>query len=134
MTGAGAAIQVFLCDDVPELRTLLRYALEDEAGVRVVGEAGEPVEGIRLIAELRPDVVLLDLSMPGMDGLEALPKIREIAPDVGIIVFSGFAAERLAATALSRGADAYLEKGESMAVVRRTVREVAEARRRSGAA
>ena len=129
-----AQIRVFLCDDVAELRTLLRFALEQSAGVRIVGEAGDAVAGIRRIAELQPDVVVLDLSMPGMDGLEALPEIRRIAPDAGIVVFSGFAADRMSATALALGADRYLEKGEPLDVVRATVREAAAARRRPGAA
>jgi DNA-binding NarL/FixJ family response regulator len=134
MTAAPGTIRVFLCDDVPELRTLLRFALEEEPDVQVIGEAGDAIVGIERIAEAQPDVVLLDLSMPGMDGLEALPHIRDASPRTGVIIFSGFAAERVAATALSRGADAYLEKGEALEVVRRTVREVAEGRRRSGAA
>jgi len=79
-------------------------------------------------------LVVLDMCMPGMDGLEALPEIRRIAPDAAIVVFSGFAADRMSATALSLGADRYLEKGEPLEVVRATVRDAAGARRRPGAA
>jgi DNA-binding NarL/FixJ family response regulator len=129
-----APIRVFLCDDVPELRTLLRFALEESPGLRVVGEAGDARAGLRRVAELQPDIVVLDLSMPGMDGLEALPEIRRIAPDAGIVVFSGFAADRMGATALALGADRYLEKGEPLDVLRSTIRDAAAARRRPGAA
>lgn len=118
-------IGVFLCDDVPELRALLRYGLEEDDRLEVVGEAGDAREAIDAIGTLRPQVVLLDLSMPGMDGLEALPLIRAAAPDTSVIVFSGFAADRMREPALALGAARYLEKGESLAAVRAAVHEVA---------
>jgi DNA-binding NarL/FixJ family response regulator len=118
-------IRIFLCDDVPELRALLRYALEEDSDLQVVGEAGDARAGITAVGELRPDVVLLDLSMPDMDGLEAIPHLREASPDTRIIVFSGFAADRMSESALALGAARYVEKGESLEVVRATVREVA---------
>jgi DNA-binding NarL/FixJ family response regulator len=120
-------IRIFLCDDVPELRALLRYGLEEDARLEVVGEAGTAEEAIRAVAGLRPDVVLLDLSMPGMDGLEALPLLRVAAPEAAVIVFSGFAADRMRAPALALGAARYIEKGEPLDAVRTAVREVAEA-------
>ena len=119
-----AFIRVFLCDDVPELRTLVRFALEEDVDVRVVGEAGDAATGVEQIAELQPDVVLLDLSLPGLDGLEAIPRIHDVAPASGIVVFSGFAADRMREPTLSLGADHYLEKGESLEKVRSTIREV----------
>jgi DNA-binding NarL/FixJ family response regulator len=118
-------IGVFLCDDVPELRTLLRYGLEEDQRLKVVGEAGTAREAIAAIATLQPDVVLLDLSMPGMDGLEALPLVRSAAPAAAVIVFSGFAADRMREPALALGAARYLEKGEPLSAVRAAVREVA---------
>ncbi len=118
-------IGVFLCDDVPELRTLLRYGLEEDQRLKVVGEAGSAREAITAIATLQPDVVLLDLSMPGMDGLEALPLVRSAAPAAAVIVFSGFAADRMREPALALGAARYLEKGEPLSAVRAAVREVA---------
>lgn len=121
-------IGVFLCDDVPELRALLRYGLEEDAELKVVGEAGSAQEAIDAIPGLRPDVLLLDLSMPGMDGLEAIPLLRTAAPSTAIVVFSGFAAERMAQPALSLGAVRYIEKGESLESVRAIVREVAAPR------
>jgi DNA-binding NarL/FixJ family response regulator len=123
------AISVVVCDDVSEMRKLLRYALETDPRMRVVGEAENGREGARVIAELQPDVVLLDLSMPEMDGLETIPAISSTAPDTGIIVFSGFAAERMREPVLRGGADLYLEKGLPLDEVISAVRQVASTRR-----
>jgi DNA-binding NarL/FixJ family response regulator len=73
--------------------------------------------------------VLLDLSMPHVDGVEALADLRAAAPDLGIVVLSGFEERRMAAKALALGADRYVEKAAGMEVVRTTVRAVAAARR-----
>jgi DNA-binding NarL/FixJ family response regulator len=121
------AIRIFLCDDVPELRALLRYGLEEDASLEVVGEAGTAQAGIDAVAELQPDIVLLDLSMPGMDGLEAIPRMREVAPEMTIVVFSGFAEDRMRQPALELGAADYLEKGVPLEKVRERVRELARA-------
>jgi DNA-binding NarL/FixJ family response regulator len=107
-------IRVVICDDVPALRSLVRRALEAESDLKVVGEAGDARDGVEIVARERPDVVLLDLSMPGMDGLEAIPEIRVRSPDSAIVVFSGFAAARMRQPALDLGADAYVEKGEPL--------------------
>jgi DNA-binding NarL/FixJ family response regulator len=120
-------IRIFLCDDVPELRTLLRFGLEEDPQLVVVGEAGDAATGIEAVQRLQPDVILLDLSMPGMDGLEAIPHMREAAPSAAILVFSGFAAERMRDLALAMGAVGYVEKGESLDRVRGAVRDAASA-------
>ena len=121
-------ISVYLVDDIPELRELIKFGMEEDVGFEVVGEAGDGRTAIAGIAETRPAAVLLDLSMPDMNGLEAIPEIREGDPDVAIIVLSGFSADRMGPLALERGADAYVEKGTPiqelrdatrMAVVRR---------------
>ena len=121
-------VHIYLCDDVPELRQLLRIILEEDPELIVVGEAGDAEIGIEEIAELQPNIVLLDLSMPGMDGLEALPLIRRAAPGTAVIVFSGFTEARMASLVLEHGADRYIEKGEPLERVREAVRELAISR------
>ena len=122
-------ISVFLVDDLPEMRELIRYGMEDEPGFEIIGEAGDGRSAIEGIAETRPAAVLLDLSMPDMDGLQAIPEIRELDPDLAIVVFSGFAVERMGEHALSRGADAYLEKGTPIQEIRETIGAAVERRR-----
>jgi DNA-binding NarL/FixJ family response regulator len=73
--------------------------------------------------------VLLDLSMPDMDGFEAIPEIRRGDPDVAIIVLSGFSADRMGARALERGADGYVEKGTPIQELREATRVAVAARR-----
>jgi DNA-binding NarL/FixJ family response regulator len=121
-------VRVVLCDDVPLLRELTRVGLEEDPRLEVVGEAGEAKEGIRRASELRPDAILLDLSMPGMDGLEAIPLIREASPETAIVVFSGFSADRLGSQAVEQGADRYVQKGEGFASLRQIVFDACDAR------
>ncbi|MET0687209.1 MAG: EAL domain-containing protein [Solirubrobacteraceae bacterium] len=126
-------IRLFLCDDAPELRALLRAFLEWGGDVDIVGEA-EDGEGLaEAVREAEADVVLLDLSMPRVDGLEALAELRADDPALGIVVLSGFEPSRMAAKALALGADRYLEKAAGMEDVRATVRAVAAGRRGPGA-
>ena len=89
------SITVYLCDDVAELRALLRVVVEQD-GMRVVGEAGDARTMLAEVAELDPDVVVLDLSLPGMDGLEAIPLLHERAPRAHVVVFSGYGADQMA--------------------------------------
>lgn len=118
-------VRVFLCDDVPAMRIVLRAVLEEEGDLEVIGEAGDGEEAVARIAELNPDVVVLDLSMPRLDGLEAIPRIHEVAPDTRIVVFSGYAADRMAPLALAVNAARYVEKGRALEDLRDVVREVA---------
>ncbi|HEY3191849.1 MAG TPA: response regulator transcription factor, partial [Solirubrobacterales bacterium] len=106
-----APISVYLVDDVPELRELIKFGMEEDPGFEVVGEAGDGRTALEGIAETQPAAVLLDLSMPDMDGLEAIPEIRKGDPDVAIVVLSGFSADRMGPPSLERGADGYVEKG-----------------------
>jgi diguanylate cyclase (GGDEF)-like protein len=122
-------IRVYLCDDAPALRHLLRSYLEWGGDVAVVGESADGEGLADAVCDAGADVVLLDLSMPRVDGLEALADLRAAAPDLGIVVLSGFEEHRMAAKALALGADRYLEKASGMEEVRASVRAVAADRR-----
>jgi signal transduction histidine kinase len=127
-------LRVAIVDDTPDLRLLLRVVLESQPGFLVVGEAGDGAQGLELISRERPDLVLLDLAMPVMDGLEAVPLILASAPDTRIVVLSGFESERMAAPALAAGAHAYLQKGATPDEIVTLLRQTAGAATTSAAA
>ncbi len=108
------AHRVLVVDDAEDIRMLLRLRVESRNGLTVVGEAADGVAAVELASELQPDLVLLDLAMPRMDGLEALPLIRAAVPDVRVVVLSGFNQGTLANKAIEAGADHYVVKGGSM--------------------
>ena len=110
---ADSQYRVVIADDVEDLRFLLTRALERSGRFSVVGTAANGREAVGEAARLRPDLTLLDLSMPEMDGLEALPRIRTAVPECTVVVLSGFDAERMVETARDRGAAGYLVKGLS---------------------
>lgn len=97
-------------DDVPHIRELFSMFLRD-AGIEVVGEGSTGLDAVDCAERLRPTVILIDLAMPEMDGLQAITEIRRRAPTTQIVVVSGFSASRMASLALELGAAAYIEKG-----------------------
>lgn len=107
-------IRVLLADDAEDLRYLLRLAVSQHPGMAVVAEAADGAEAVAAAERHQPDVVVLDLAMPVMDGLEAIPEIRARVPHARIVVLSGFDARRMRDTVLAAGADVYLEKGEAL--------------------
>jgi DNA-binding NarL/FixJ family response regulator len=117
---------VVLVDDVPELRLLVRLTLEEDPGIEVVGEAANGRQGVEVVSATDPDLVLLDLSMPDMDGLEAIPLMREHAPNARVVVLSGHEAGRVSLEALDQGASRYINKASGIETIPRVVREVAE--------
>ena len=104
------AVRVLVVDDTPALRVLMRAVLEG-TGFEVVGEAGDGLAAITAAMELKPDLVLLDLAMPVMDGLEALPRLRDGLPDAKVVIVSGFERRAMEAQVVEAGADAYVQKG-----------------------
>ena len=118
-------ISVVVCDDVPELRRLAQLVLEEDGEMQVVGQAADGREAVEVVERLQPDVVVLDLSMPEMDGLEAIPLIHGVAPRSRIVVFSGFEEGRVAEVALSLKASRYVRKGAPLEELRDAVRELA---------
>jgi DNA-binding NarL/FixJ family response regulator len=123
-----APIRVLVCDDVEAFRALMRYTLQEDPAIEVVGEAADGMEAISRAAELQPDVVLLDLTMPLLDGIDAIPTVLERAPGTRVVALSGWGAERMADAALAQGAVAYLEKGDDVQVIRDAVHAAAAAR------
>ena len=103
-------LDVLIVDDAEDFRELLRLRLARNARINIVGEATNGEEALTEAAARHTDVVVLDLSMPVMDGLEAAPLIKQENPAVKIVVLSGFRASDLAAKAAEAGADAYVEK------------------------
>jgi DNA-binding NarL/FixJ family response regulator len=105
---------VLLVDDSDDLRMLLRLKLESWGRYHIVAEAADGETAVELATEHQPDLVMLDLAMPKMDGLQALPLIREAVDGVRVIVLSGFDQGVMAGKASAAGADGYLEKGVPM--------------------
>lgn len=122
--------RVVIIDDTADLRDLLKIALT-RGGFEVVGEAGDGQQGIEMVRLHHPDVVLLDLAMPVMDGIEALPQIRRLTPDGKIVVLSGFGAQHMSERAVSAGADGYVQKGAPLNTILDYVREVCQGSRAS---
>ena len=91
--------------------------------MHVVGEAADGNEVIAEAARLQPDVILLDLAMPNLSGLDALPEVHRVAPNAQIIVFSGFASAAVADEVIALGAASYLEKGASPETIVATIAE-----------
>jgi DNA-binding NarL/FixJ family response regulator len=106
-------VQVLIVDDMARVREELRQLLQLSGMVQIVGEAGDGLEAVRLAGELSPDVVVMDLEMPVMDGFEATSQIKSSQPEVWVVILSihngGEARER----ALRAGADRFVIKGAS---------------------
>jgi DNA-binding NarL/FixJ family response regulator len=103
-------IRVLLVDDHQVVRRGLRTFLEIQDDIEVVGEAGDGAEGVARTEELRPDVVLMDIKMPGTDGIEALRKLREQDNPVKVLIVTSFTEQRTVVPALRAGASGYVYK------------------------
>jgi len=119
--GGAAVTAVLVCDDAADMRALLRDALDADPRLRVVGEAADGAATLALAAELQPDVVLLDIGMPGPEAGEVVAGVRRAAPGAAIVVLSGYGPERLDPHAASE-VHAHLPKTTDLESVRRTLR------------
>ena len=125
--------RVLVVDDAANLRELLTVLLEVEDDFEVVAAVGDGAQALTKADELEPDIVLLDIAMPVMDGFAALPELRKRLPDASIVIFSAYEQLEQAETALKYGADIYLEKGTSVINLVAQIREL-RANRRGGEA
>jgi PAS domain S-box-containing protein len=103
-----------IVDDAPDVRHIVRLELELSGKFLVVGEGSTGREAIELAASCSPSVLLLDISMPDLDGLQALPAVLSASPETRVVIFSGFDAETVRSRALELGASAYVEKGAAI--------------------
>lgn len=117
-------IRVLIVDDHALVREGVRHVLTSGGGFDVVGEASTGSDAVRLSAELEPDVVVLDLTMPGMSGLEAAPRIRQAAPDARLLVLSIHDHEEYVLQCVRAGAEGYLRKDSSPAELRGAIRAI----------
>ena len=112
--GPTGTVRVVIVDDSAEVRTLVRTKLRLSGEAVVEGEGADGADAVDLARRLQPDAMLLDVSMPGMDGLAALPQVLAASPATRVVMFSGFDEEPLALRALELGATSYLTKTSSL--------------------
>ena len=131
-TAAGRAPRVILVDDVPDVRDIVREYLEAE-GIEVMGEAGTGEDGVRLAFEDQPDVVIMDARLPDMDGIEATRRIKELRPDVAVLMLTFYDDPSLRDEADAAGIRAFFTKTGTFAGLVDAIRDAAPSGRAIGA-
>jgi DNA-binding NarL/FixJ family response regulator len=107
------AYRIFLADDHPLLRQGLRKIIQDNDALQVVGEAGDGMELLKLLTTIKPDMVIIDVSMPKLRGIEAIPKIKAMLPQVKILVLTMHGDKEYLTQSIAAGADGYLLKEDA---------------------
>src|SRR5574342_359232 len=120
-----SALRILLADDHGVVRKGLRFLLEQQPGMEVVGEASDGREAVRLAEELEPSVIIMDIAMPQLNGIEATAQIVKRRPESGVIMLSVHSDETYLVRALSAGAKGYLLKDSAEEDVVRAVQSVA---------
>lgn len=121
------SLRVLVVDDAADLRGLVRILLDLEDDFHVVGEAGSGSEAIDLTSALQPDLVLLDVAMPGVGGLDCLPELRRVSPRSRVVMFSAVDSPALQNEAAALGADGFIDKGTGVADLVATLRRLCPA-------
>lgn len=119
-----AVIRIFITDDHAVVREGLRTLISTEPGMQVVGEAADGMEAVQKACDLTPDVILMDMAMPRMGGLEAIRKIKEQCPEVQILVLTSFSDDETVFPAIKAGALGYLLKNTSPERLLSAIRDV----------
>jgi DNA-binding NarL/FixJ family response regulator len=119
---AKPAVRVLVVDDHRTFADALATALEMERGIRVVGKATDAERAVRLAEEEHPDVILMDVRMPGTDGINATRTVKEAAPETRVLMLSAHEDENLVARAVDAGAAGFLSKGAAVKEVAAAVR------------
>ncbi|UPG85649.1 response regulator transcription factor [Luteibacter aegosomatis] len=125
-----ASIRIMTVDDHPLLREGIAAVIEGQPGLELVGEASNGEEAIERYRELRPDLTLMDLQMPGMGGIAAIEKIRDEFPDARILVLTTYRGDVQAMRAFRAGAQGYLLKSELRKEMLSTIQQMMEGKRR----
>jgi DNA-binding NarL/FixJ family response regulator len=118
-------IRIMVVDDHPIVRQGLVAALEDEADFEVVGAAESAEAAGALVGRLRPEVVLLDLELPGLSGVAAIPRLLEASPGTRVLIFTAYDTDERVLGAIRAGAKGYLLKGATAADIAQAIRAVA---------
>jgi NarL family two-component system response regulator YdfI len=119
------AIKILIADDHLIVRQGLRLILETEDGFELVGEASDGAEAVKLAGETHPDVILMDLRMPGMDGLTAIEQLAESQPGIAIVILTTFNEDELMVRGLRAGAKGFLLKDTGRAALFDSIRAAA---------
>lgn len=117
--------RILIADDHLIIRQGLRLILETEEALDLVGEASDGAEALQLCAELRPDVVLMDLRMPGMDGITAIEKLRQSQPEIAVVILTTFNEDELMLRGIRAGAKGFLLKDTDRGTLFDTIRAAA---------
>ena len=123
-SGEGRGIRLVIADDQALVRGAMAALLELEADLEVCGVAGDGAEAVRLVGELVPDVCLMDIQMPGMDGVEATRRVREVSPSTRVLIVTTFARPGYLRSALDAGASGFIVKDTPAEELAEAVRRV----------
>jgi len=124
-----ADITVLLVDDHALVRKGFRRLLEDEQGIQVVGEASDGAEAVRVAHELKPQVIVMDMSMPGLNGIQACVEILKVLPRTAILMLSMYSEEAQVRNAIKAGAKGYVLKNADDVDLAAAIRDVAAGKR-----
>jgi two-component system response regulator DevR len=125
---AETSLRIFICDDHELVRVGLRSLLEAEPGYDVVGEAGDAETAVQLASELHPDVVLMDVRLPGRSGIEACRDIRSAHPEIAVIILTAYADDEALFSSIMAGAAGYVLKQVRGSDLVGAIRQVSEGR------